>query len=212
MKYLIIAIIIVIPLKSIAQGYDLNIEIGTSISNFSGDVNATYSKYRAGLILGIGIESPIKDKSGMKFGILYEQKGQNFKGESTTQNGSESYDNNMTLNYLTVPVTFKKYLGKKTIAFSGGLYGAVLLVSTSNVNQTIINGGSRSKLVIKNGDSKVNFKSNDVGLILATSIQPFEKFYIDVKSGWGLLNIASDSNPRDEIKNHSIEILLGIML
>ena len=198
------------PVSLVAQEYHFNIEIGTSIANFSGDVDSEFSKYRPGLNLGFGIESISSEASSLKFGILYQQKGHRFKGQASNQNDSESYNDNTTLNYLTVPVTFKKYLANRVVAFSGGFYGSLLLSASADLDQTITRSSSSATIIVQNADVQTNFKRNDAGLVMGASYHPFEEIYIEFKSSWGLANIASDNNELNKLRNHSFEFLLGI--
>lgn len=201
-----------LSLRSYSQEYDFSIKTGTSIANLNGDPDSELSKYRVGLNIGFGIESVVNKTSSLEFGIQYQQKGQNFKGEFTDGNNVEIYDDNTTLNYLTLPVTFKKYLTSKKVAFSAGFYGSLLLTATSNINRNLTRPGRSSMIIVEGLDVKPAFKENDAGFIIGTSFHPINKVFIDFKSTWGLVNISTDNSDLNDIKNHSLELVLGVKI
>ena len=205
-------ILLLISLTSYSQGYDFSIRIGTSIANLNGDPDSELSKYRAGLNIGFGIESEVNETSSFEFGIQYQQKGQNFKGELIDGSDVGTFDDNTTLNYLTLPVTFKKYLTSKKVAFSAGLYGSLLLSATSDLNQNFTGPGRSFTLIAEDVDVKNVFRGNDAGFMIGASFHPVSKIFVDFKSTWGLLNIATDNSNLDDIKNHSLELVIGVKI
>lgn len=201
-----------VSLTSFSQGYDFSIKIGTSIANLNGDPDWELSKYRAGLNIGFGIESVINESSVLEFGIQYQHKGQNFKGEFTDGSDFATYDDNTTLSYLTLPITLKKYLTNKKVAFSGGFYGSLLLTATSNINQNFTSPSRSSKIIIEDLDVQSFFEGKDAGFIIGTSFHPTNYVFIDFKSTWGLVNIANANSNLSNIKNHALELVLGVRI
>ena len=118
----------VITIACAAQQFHGELKLGIAGSQVSGDELSGFDK--AGLLLGGGVRTKLKNKTTIGFNILYLQKGS--RSPNNLANGDSSYYR-LRLNYLEFPIAIRFNIGKK-IYFEGGPSIGYLL-SSAEENQ-----------------------------------------------------------------------------
>lgn len=209
-RNLLVILIFGIPAALFAQKTSVSVEVGTSVSNFIGDVSPVFSKYRIGASVGLGLEIPTSPITAVKIGGYFQQKGQNYKGDFIVPGQQTKYNNNTILNYITVPLLYKVYFGENSISVSAGAYGSYMLFATADIDQSLNSDGDVTVTNEDNVDVASEYENLDVGLQVGVTFYPGKNSFLDLKSSWGVYNIASSENDISNIKNQAFEIIFGI--
>lgn len=163
------AILALTTMQASAQNFDLGLEAGANFSNFIGsgitDSNANASKL--GFVGGGFLSLNFGPSFAIRPEVLYEQKGNQISGTSTTTE----------LDYIEVPVLLKIGLGLPV------------------VNPSILLGPSFSwNTVAQNGGVNINgVNSSDVGLVGGVELD-ISKFLISGRYELGLDNVSKNTN------------------
>jgi hypothetical protein len=162
-----LALVVLAAGQASAQNFDLGVEAGANFSNFvgsgapSGDLNSNKLGFVGGgyLCLNFGTSFGIRPE------LLYEQKGNQISGTTTTSE----------LDYVEVPVLLKFGLG------------------TPLFNPSILLGPSFSWNTLASGNGVSNVNSSDAGLVGGLELD-FSKFLISGRYELGLDSVKSGSN------------------
>ncbi len=152
-----------------AQSFDLGVEAGANFSNFIGSAapSGNFNSDKLGFVGGGFLCLNFGSSFGIRPEVLYEQKGNQISGTSTTTE----------LDYIEIPVLLKLSLG------------------TPVFNPSILLGPSFSwNLLAQGGGVNINgVNSSDTGLVGGVEFD-FSKFLISGRYELGLDNVKSDSN------------------
>ena len=111
MKRILVCIILSSCLFSKAQGIDFGVKLGMNFSELS---DATELKNKTGFVGGIFAGINFNDKSGIRVDALYSKQG------------AKITDGNFDLNYLNIPVVYKRRIFSKLHFQIGPQFGFIL--------------------------------------------------------------------------------------
>jgi opacity protein-like surface antigen len=161
-----------------AQSAKFGVKAGLNISNLTGDVSNNSSK--TGIALGASVEFKVSDKFAIQPELVYSVLGAK----------DNSINENLNLDYLTIPVVAKYYVADKFSLEAGPQIGFLLSAKAGST------------------DVKSAVNSTDFGLNFGAGYDFTKNLSAGVRYTAGLSNIAKDSGS-DKVHNSNFAIALG---
>lgn len=170
---------------------------GLNVANLDFDPEDESPDSRMGLVLGVVVTQPIRNRFGLQIEGLYVQKGA--KDEFSEE--GLNFKSTFKLDYIEIPVLAN-----------------IALTSSDQVKFSVLAGPSFAFLVNDkqvtevNGDEEESdigeVKSYDVGFALGGAVQTGQ-FLIDARYTWGLVNINDDPDDDGKVKNKGFMFTVG---
>ncbi len=167
-----------------AQEVKFGIKAGLNLSNVTGDVDGASTK--VGFQAGGLVEIKVSDKFAVQPELLYS-----LQGAKVDEEGTEV---DFNLSYLNIPVMAKYLVSDKFSLEAGPQVGFLM--------------SAKAKAEGASVDVKDAFESIDFGLNIGAGYDATENINIGVRYGFGLSNIAKDSEG-EKIKNSNIAIAVA---
>ncbi len=195
-----------VPARALAQGVTAGVKGGVNFANVSLTFNPANSASispgnRTGGIAGgfVGIDKP---KYGFLVEMLWSQKGTNIS--ESGQGASVSED--VRIDYIEIPVVvranFKSSDKVMLHVFAGPTFA---FKASDKATATITQGGT----TVTQNDDSVHLKGQDVGITFGMTLD-IQKFLVDARYTWGLMNINKDTTPDDpEVKTKTFSLMFG---
>lgn len=156
------------------------VNVGATYANIRGNEIANNNEYKPNFMIGGSIEVPLSERFSFLGNINYERKSYAQTLEMLDLSGnfdpivsSKEVDLKERLEYLTIPLNIKWYMGsQKKFFINGGAFTGVFLVSTAKLD---------GELAYTNGGGL--FKSFDFGLNLGfgTKIKITQKYRMNLE-------------------------------
>lgn len=210
MKKLLLLLSLSASLCAFAQGNaKFGVNAGTTLSDIRGDDRLDIYKNAVDFLVGLSMELPINDNLSVFANINYERKSVVHKIQFEQNpdfdplinpNNRDKVNLRLSLQYLSIPVNIKYYIGsRKTFYIHGGPYAAVFLDDAFRFDGEKIDeisGGS-------------DFKTVDFGLTLGAGAQiklnAKHNLSIGIRDNFGLANV-SDMDYR--IRTNSLNLVV----
>jgi hypothetical protein len=210
MKKLYFILTLLLPLVATAQNeLKYGINAGLTLSDIRGNEYADEAKYCFNYLAGVSVEIPISEKLSFLTSLNFEKKSYTRKRNIVPQapipnpdikTGIVRYTS--TLNYISLPVNLKVYLGsKKNFYLTGGVFVAYMVDAKLKI------GGEKSDV-----DIYESYKTLDRGinLGLGTRIKLTERqnLNIEIRDNLGIENLKIDNYPDAfDMKTNSINLI-----
>lgn len=188
-----------------------------------------------GLTVGLGLEKFLSSFYSIKIALNYEQKGINLdyrnkeswiagqNSRLTTVHKEQHFERKIDNNYITMPITVRRYFKRHRAYISGGVYSAFLVKSYvdgrayqhfSTESEEVVFSYAEGERWLEIKDNKKEFTSNfDVGLSAGSGIvHPIGKNWLinlDVLVNIGLLKV--DRKYNNEYEENEISNAVGIL-
>lgn len=172
---------------------------GVNVANLSFDPEDEGSPdSRTGLVLGVVVTQPIRNRFGLQIEGLYVQKGA--KDEFSEE--GLNFKSTFKLDYIEIPV-----LANIALTSSDQVKFSVLAGPSFafNVNAEIEEEFDGEEETTDIGD---DVKAYDVGFALGGAVQTGQ-FLIDARYTWGLVNINDDPDDDQKVKNKGFMFTVG---
>ncbi len=167
-----------------AQEAKFGVKAGLNLSNVTGDVSG--NSVKAGFQAGGFVEFKVSEKFSVQPEVLYSLQGAKYDEEGTNVD--------FNLSYFNIPVMAKYYVADGFSLEAGPQLGFLLSAKAKGGGVTV--------------DVKDSFESIDFGMNVGAGYDITDRFSIGARYGFGLSNIAKDSEG-DKIHNSNIAIALG---
>lgn len=189
-KFFVLALVGLLCTNVFSQGLKIGIKGGANINKITG--KSFDQQFSFGYHLGGFVEIGITKKWAIQPEVLFSQ-----SKADTSSNFSSIYQfnkiNNITLNYLAIPILLE-YRPIKLISFQAGPQYSILM----NKNNTLLQNG------------KAAFASGDFSMLGGVQVNLLNfKFYGRYVVG---LNNLNDIDNKEKWKNQSIQLGIGIAL
>ncbi|MEZ0130261.1 porin family protein [Flavobacterium sp. LBUM151] len=162
-----------------AQGTKFGVKAGLNLTNLTGDVEDASSK--VGFHVGGFAEFKLTEKFAIQPEILFSTQGA--KSEGTDAFEDYTYEDNLSLNYLNIPVLAKFYITEKFSVEAGPQLG--ILLSAKSKYKQVFEGETYSEDV----DVKDSYKSIDFGFNVGTGYNFTENLSVGLRYTIGLSNV-----------------------
>lgn len=190
-KYALFVALLLLAQASFAQ-FSLGVKAGANITKIDG--KSFKDEFKYGYHLGGFMHVPIAGRLGIQPEVLFNQiKTQTDNEFSNIYQNAVSGDNNITLNYLSIPVLVSYKLGSFLSLQAGPQFGILL---------------DKDKNLLQNGQEA--FKSGDFSMLGGAQIS-LSKLKLTGRYFVGLNNI-NDIDNRDKWKNQGWQLSVGIGL
>lgn len=214
MKHLILlCAFLALSLQGSTQtAHEFSYEIGPNVSTmFGNEILEMYNNPLMGYTNGVGYQYNFNHLYGIKTGIFFEQKGNQYTYPNMNYNGLLVSNLNVKsrLSYLTFPLLGRISFGNKwRFFFNAGGYGGVFLKMTS-IHR------SEDDIIDTKSTSKDYFKRMDFGLSGGFGVYHYFKNLIgisaEVRSNYGLYNISDKPVVNDgTIQNFNTNLVFSI--
>ncbi len=204
-----------------AQEMLLGARIGANLANESRDsVPSGFSNAsNAGILAGLQFDYWFSDMWGLSAQALYDQKGTDENVNQTAGIVSTSASDNITLNYLEIPILLKLRFGTGRIrpyVFAGPSFGFFL--SGSDTRESSSSGGV---IIPTNSDTTISIPSSSVktldisgvfGAGLSIKLNSGHLLFLDAAYALGLVDIFNTQNGSNTMaESRDIRIAAGIL-
>ncbi len=165
-----------------------------TISGVSSNVEAIY-----GANIGAFAEIKVTDKFGVQPELLFSMQGL----KQTLSGGGLSYEDEISLSYINIPIMAKIYVSEKFSLQAGPQVG-FLIAATDKITTNITGLVSESK------DSKDEYTSTDFGFNFGVGFQINKNISIDARYNLGLSELDKNLDPgQSENKNRVFSLNFG---
>ena len=195
MRKIYFTLALLLPILASAQGnVKFGFNAGATLSDIRGDDQLDVYKHAVDYLVGLSLELPLNDNLSVFTNVNYERKSvvQKIHFEQSPDFDPVINPNNLgevnlrlTLQYISIPVNLKYYIGsKKTFYVHGGPYAAIFIDDKFKFD-----GDEISEL---SGGS--DFKTLDLGFTLGAGAQiklsPKHNLSIGIRDNFGFANVS----------------------
>ena len=181
-----------------AQETKFGVKGGLNVANLSGDIEDNSSK--VGFHVGGFVEIKVSDKFSVQPELLFSTQGTKLEESGTNY----SYESNLNLSYLNIPVMAKSYVAEGFSLEAGPLIG--FLTKAKGEFAVTEAGGT----VSGDEDVKDEFESIDFGFNFGAGYDFTENLSAGLRYNLGLSNIAkTDSGDDFKLSNNVFSVSLG---
>jgi Outer membrane protein beta-barrel domain len=175
----------------------LGITLGVKNSTVTGD-SESYSGSVTGTQAGVRLPLYVnKEKYVIMGGLNYSSEGSKYKSIDYVPGGnSTEKENKVKLNYLRMPLTFRKYSRSGFYGEAGVQPGLLLSAKDKYDGQT--------------GNLKDDYKKLDMGLLFGTGFIFKNKISIGLEFAPGISNINKKGGPNDGKKDRNRSLAFGV--
>ncbi len=210
MRKIYFTLALLLPILASAQGnVKFGVNAGATLSDIRGNEQLDIYKNAVDYLIGLSMELPLNDNLSVFANVNYERKSVVHKIQfeqnpdfdpNINPNNWDKVNVRLTMQYLSIPVNFKYYLGSsKTFYIHGGPYAAIFIDDKFKFDGEEIDeisGGS-------------DFKTLDFGLTLGAGAQiklnAKHNLSIGIRDNFGLANV-SDMNY--DIRTNSLNLVV----
>ena len=206
-----LALFCAFAMQTMAQGFLVQGGLNLSQLNVKvdGDVDKEGRKFQPGFQVGILYEVPTRsDNLVFVPGVLLSTKGTKIKIEEDIFGETLKATSKINLYYLEMPLTVRYYFdaGSARMYFAAGPYVALGLVGNVKFEMSFMGESESDSDDIEWGED--GFNRFDAGLIGGIGVE-FGQFQVGAQYGFGLVNMLTDGDSENSIKNSVISILLA---
>lgn len=181
-----------------AQETKFGVKGGLNVANLSGDIEDNSSK--VGFHVGGFVEIKVSDKFSVQPELLFSTQGTKLEESGTNY----SYESNLNLSYLNIPVMAKYYVAEGFSLEAGPQIG---FLTTAKSDFTATESGIT---VSGDEDVKDDFESIDFGFNFGAGYDFTENLSAGLRYNLGLSNIAkTDSGDDFKLSNNVFSVSLG---
>ncbi|CAM4115657.1 porin family protein [Flavobacterium sinopsychrotolerans] len=181
-----------------AQETKFGVKGGLNVANLSGDIEDNSSK--VGFHVGGFVEIKVSDKFSVQPELLFSTQGTKLEESGTNY----SYESNLNLSYLNIPVMAKYYVAEGFSLEAGPQIG---FLTTAKSDFTATESGIT---VSGDEDVKDEFESIDFGFNFGAGYDFTENLSAGLRYNLGLSNIAkTDSGDDFKLSNNVFSVSLG---
>lgn len=181
-----------------AQETKFGVKGGLNVANISGDIEDNSSK--VGFHVGGFVEIKVSDKFSVQPELLFSTQGTKLEESGTNY----SYESNLNLSYLNIPVMAKYYVAEGFSLEAGPQIG---FLTTAKSDFTDTESGIT---VSGDEDVKDEFESIDFGFNFGAGYDFTENLSAGLRYNLGLSNIAkTDSGDDFKLSNNVFSVSLG---
>ncbi|TRW26731.1 PorT family protein [Flavobacterium zepuense] len=188
----------------------IGINAGATLANFTGNDVADEYKYGFDFLAGLSLEVPLNNKFSAFMNINYERKtpkatfmeyGYDY---NTGFEGMMRYEQKVILQYITVPLNIRYYIGsKKNFFINAGPYVSFYVDDIIKVNGETIREWRGSS----------DFKPVDFGVNLGAGtrlkVGNTSDINIELRNNFGLSNIDDTEGYSDVIKTNAFNLIVN---
>lgn len=205
MRNLIIAAIAVLSFGAVsAQNVKFGAKAGLNYATFSGDVKE--SKGIIGFAIGGFANIAINEKFSFQPELLYSMQGSSDKYSESSMTTKYTYDSQLKLNYLNVPLMFKLKATEKFFVEAGPQVGFLLSLKQTDTTTRVYN--NTTTVSEYSNDNKDGANTVDFGLNFGAGYDFTKNVSAGLRYNLGLSNIAKDS-PDYKVKNSVFSLAVG---
>ena len=186
---------------------------GVNFTNYFTENNANdafdYSG-KTGFHIGLLSESKVNDGLGFETGILIDTRG----ARDGSSNAFSSYEQDLNPYYATIPINLKLRLpmGDNSLFIYGGPYMSIGVAGKLKSNGTLFGSSANEEREIKWGDTNNDdLKRFDYGFSVGGGIE-INNIVLGVDYGYGLANIAPNTDDGNKIQNRMVRFSAGFIL
>jgi hypothetical protein len=199
-----------VPLAGFAQEADplkFGINAGATYSGIRGNDAAKANDYAFDYLVGISLEKPLSSSLSILANLNYERKS--FTNTITIENGDpfdpvvvlRNVDTKLTLQYLSLPVNLKYYVGpSKGFYINGGIFAGYYLGETLKADGDKVDD-----------DGQDIFKKLDFGVNLGVGVRfPIDEhndIAVELRDNLGLISINDLNNAK--VKTNAINLIFA---
>jgi hypothetical protein len=195
-----------LPARASAQGITAGVKGGVNFSNVSLSFNSANTVTfnpgnRTGGIAGgfVGLDG---EKAGFLIEVLWSQKGTKI---TDTEQGITANED-VRIDYIEVPIVARANFKSSDKVMLHVFGGPTFDFKASDKATVTVSGNGTT---VTQTDDSVHLKSTDVGLTFGMTLD-IQKFLIDARYTWGLININKDTTVNDpEVKNKTFSLMFG---
>lgn len=202
MKNFALSILLLVPLCSFAQKeLKLGINAGATFSS----IRDSHRNYGFDYLAGITAEKGLNRHFAVTAGINYARLSFTDENDALLENGTTALDTKLTLQYLSIPVSLKLYIGKrKNLFVSGGIFGGYFLGTKFKSEQDKI-----AQTYPNNAFKDFDFGANAaIGYLI--SVNPKNDISIELRENLGLVPISDQRVMNNEVvKTSSLNLILS---
>jgi hypothetical protein len=203
LRHIISIAILSLFLTQIQAQYKFGLHAGVGSSNYTGKDFSSDNTPKTGITAGMYFEKEINLTIAVGTELNFEQKGTyyNFYPKIATDVSSDTY-----LEYLTVPILLKAYIGYNAYYyFYIGASASYLTKSSNTVKATEYGYAIASEPFFP-----YEFKKLDAAVLIGFGIN-FREIILDMRYQHGIVDIYKGENP-PSIKNQFISVTLGFSI
>jgi len=211
MNKFIVAIALIASMGAMnAQGVKFGVTAGLNASTVSvSDADGSDIGYKPGFQVGVVADIGITSNFSIIPELSFSQKG--FK---VSESDDESFELNVGLNYLALPVNaaykFDLGMSQKIILFAGPYLGYGLSTSVKAKAAGVSVDLDEYDLDVKFGSGEEDIKPIDFGVNIGAGYQ-FEKIFFKLQYNLGLNNLGQYEEDNISIKNGNVAVSVGYL-
>jgi len=203
-----------LPAAAFAQETTIPVKLGfnagATYAGIRGNEGAEANDYAIDYLVGLSFEAPLSDNLSLLANLNYERKS--FTNTIYIENGDPfdpvvgggNVDTRLTLQYLTLPVNLKYYIGQsKGFYINGGVYAGYFLGGILKADGNKVDDNSDGLF------KKVDFGVN-LGIGMRFPIDEKNDLNIELRDNLGLANISDGPTVGNgTIKTNSVNLIVG---